>query len=262
VPVGRQGLYEGNSPDDIAIEGVKLTPGEFEPIGPGAVPMCVAVVTVVLSLLMFLGRWRRSSTDAASALPLEEAAQTAPKRWGLMLSASALTLVYAGVLQIGVVRYGYATVVYLLANFREQHGHHETHNLCRHASRETQGTDRAVVEAMGAPQFEYTAVNVKNKSHTITARVTIPDAGAQGVLLAHGSWFAGYALFVQDDRLVFVHNYLGLQEYRVDPALPCRVATARWPCIFIVPANTRGEPNCASMALWWARAGSHARFLR
>jgi arylsulfatase len=36
------------------------------------------------------------------------------------------------------------------------------------------------------------------------------------VLLAHGSWFAGYALFVQDDKLVYVHNYLGLQEYRVE----------------------------------------------
>jgi len=48
--------------------------------------------------------------------------------------------------------------------------------------------------------------------------VVIPETGAQGVLLAHGSWFAGYALFVQDDRLVYVHNYLGLQECRVQSA--------------------------------------------
>ena len=50
----------------------------------------------------------------------------------------------------------------------------------------------------GAPQFEYTAVNVKNRSHTITAEVEIPDGGAEGVLLAHGSWFAGYSLYVKD----------------------------------------------------------------
>lgn len=98
-------------------------------------------------------------------------------------------------------------------------------------------TNRYVYEAMGAPQFEYTAVNVKNKSHSITARVTIPAAGAQGVLLAHGSWFAGYALFVQDDRLVYVHNFLGLQEYRV-------TATATVPrgdCVLALHFHRTGE---------------------
>ncbi len=67
----------------------------------------------------------------------------------------------------------------------------------------------------GAPQFEYTAVNVKNRSHTITAEVDIPPGGAEGVLLAHGSWFAGYALYVKDRHLVYVHNHLGLAEYRI-----------------------------------------------
>jgi len=68
----------------------------------------------------------------------------------------------------------------------------------------------------GAPQFQYTAVDVKNRSHTITADVDIPAGGAEGVLLAHGSWFAGYSLYVRNRRLVYVHNYLGLDEYRVD----------------------------------------------
>jgi arylsulfatase len=67
----------------------------------------------------------------------------------------------------------------------------------------------------GAPQFDYTAVNVKNRSHTITAEVEIPPGGAEGVLLAHGSWFGGYSLYVQAQRLHYVHNYLGLAEYRV-----------------------------------------------
>ena len=66
-----------------------------------------------------------------------------------------------------------------------------------------------------APQFEYTAVDLKNRSHTITAEVEIPEAGAEGVLLAHGSWFAGYSLYVKNRRLVYVHNYLGLDEYRI-----------------------------------------------
>ena len=78
----------------------------------------------------------------------------------------------------------------------------------------TQG-NRYIYYPGGAPQFEYTAVNLKNRSHTITAEVEIPAGGAEGVLLAHGSWFAGYSLYVKDGRLVYVHNYLGMAEYRI-----------------------------------------------
>jgi arylsulfatase len=66
-----------------------------------------------------------------------------------------------------------------------------------------------------APQFQYTAANLRNRSHAITAEVEIPPGGAEGVLLAHGSWFAGYSLYVKAKRLVYVHNYLGLAEYRI-----------------------------------------------
>jgi arylsulfatase len=75
--------------------------------------------------------------------------------------------------------------------------------------------NRFVYYPGSAPQFEYTAVNVRNRSHVITADVEIPAEGAQGVLLAHGSWFAGYALYVKERRLVYVHNHLGLAEYRI-----------------------------------------------
>jgi arylsulfatase len=75
--------------------------------------------------------------------------------------------------------------------------------------------NRYVYYPAGAPQFHYTAVDVKNRSHTITAEVEIPEGGAEGVLLAHGSWFAGYSLYVKDRRLVYVHNHLGLAEYRI-----------------------------------------------
>src|SRR5688572_4155018 len=83
-------------------------------------------------------------------------------------------------------------------------------------------TNRYVYFPGGAPQFAYTAANLANRSHSITATVDIPEAGAEGVLLAHGSWFAGYSLYVKGRRLVYVHNHLGLAEYRIrsDAPLP------------------------------------------
>jgi hypothetical protein len=98
----------------------------------------------------------------------------------------------------------------------------------------SRASNRYVYYPGGAPSFEYTAANLKNRSHTITAHVEIPAGGAEaaggaveGVLLAHGSWFAGYSFYVQNGRLHYVHNFLGLAEYRVssDATLPAGPAT-------------------------------------
>ena len=44
---------------------------------------------------------------------------------------------------------------------------------------------------------------------------TCPGPGAQGVLFAHGSRFGGHALYVKDNRLHYVYNFLGIIEQRV-----------------------------------------------
>jgi arylsulfatase len=63
---------------------------------------------------------------------------------------------------------------------------------------------------------EHQAVNVRNRSFTIGALVDIPASGAQGVLFAHGARFGGHALYVKDDRLHYVNNFVGIVEQRVD----------------------------------------------
>jgi arylsulfatase len=76
-------------------------------------------------------------------------------------------------------------------------------------------TSRYVYYPDAAPLLDYVAVNIKNRSHSITASVIIPENGAEGVLLAQGSRFAGYSLFVKEGTLHYVHNYLGLAQYWV-----------------------------------------------
>ncbi|MBW2085581.1 MAG: arylsulfatase [Deltaproteobacteria bacterium] len=56
---------------------------------------------------------------------------------------------------------------------------------------------------------------IRNRSHYIQAEVDIPEEGAEGVLMAHGGRFAGYALYIKDNRLVYDHNYLGIEHYIV-----------------------------------------------
>lgn len=64
----------------------------------------------------------------------------------------------------------------------------------------------------GAVVPEAVAVDVKRRSHRITAEVEIPDGGAEGVLVAMGAITGGYSLYVADGRLQYVHNYVGAEE--------------------------------------------------
>ncbi len=70
--------------------------------------------------------------------------------------------------------------------------------------------DRYVFRPNTAPVSEEVAPNTKLRPHRITARVTIPDGGAQGVLLAQGGRFGGYSLFVVDGRAHYALNFAGL----------------------------------------------------
>ncbi|MGW9156459.1 arylsulfatase [Microbacterium sp. NPDC055665] len=56
---------------------------------------------------------------------------------------------------------------------------------------------------------ESVAVNVRGRSYKIIADVVL-DEGAQGVLFAHGSRFGGHSLFLKDNRLTYVYNFLGI----------------------------------------------------
>jgi arylsulfatase A-like enzyme len=62
---------------------------------------------------------------------------------------------------------------------------------------------------------ENSVLNLKNKSHTVTAEIVVPDDGANGVVIAQGGAFAGWALYLLDSKLMYCHNMLGLQRFKV-----------------------------------------------
>ena len=81
----------------------------------------------------------------------------------------------------------------------------------------------------GRTRFEYSgtlsgvpaasAPNILDKSYTITADVTIPEGGAEGVIATEGGRFGGYALYLSKGdlgighaRVVFLYNLLDLER--------------------------------------------------
>ena len=72
----------------------------------------------------------------------------------------------------------------------------------------------------GSPVPEAAAVNVRNRSHRVTAEVEVPEGGAEGVLLAQGSVLGGWSFHLVEDRLVYAHNLSGYRQYRVEGPAP------------------------------------------
>jgi arylsulfatase len=62
-----------------------------------------------------------------------------------------------------------------------------------------------------APVPEGVAVNVRGRSYKILSNVEITNANASGVIFAHGSRFGGHSLFLKDQKLHYVYNFLGIQ---------------------------------------------------
>jgi arylsulfatase A-like enzyme len=68
----------------------------------------------------------------------------------------------------------------------------------------------------GAEIPESVAPNIRNRSYTIAVEATIDTEEAGGVLLAQGARFGGHALYIQDGKLKYVYNFVGLQEQVVE----------------------------------------------
>ena len=73
-------------------------------------------------------------------------------------------------------------------------------------------------------------INLKNKSHTITAEVEIPKNGANGVIIAQAGRFGGWSFYLKDGKPTYTYNWLGLQRYTVaaKQAVPAGKATLRF----------------------------------
>ena len=67
---------------------------------------------------------------------------------------------------------------------------------------------------------ESSVVNIKNKSFAVTTDIEVPDKGAEGVFIAQGGRFGGWALYAKSGKGKFVYNVLGIKEYSIEADQP------------------------------------------
>ena len=74
------------------------------------------------------------------------------------------------------------------------------------------GNSQVLFGSMGRLS-ENSVVNVKNKSHAVTAEIVVPAAGAEGVIIAQGGNIGGWSLYAKGGKLKYCYNLLGIQQF-------------------------------------------------
>ncbi len=62
---------------------------------------------------------------------------------------------------------------------------------------------------------ETQAVNLRNRSFSIGVLLDISESGGNGVLIAQGSRFGGFSLYIENNRLHYINNFVGVLEQKV-----------------------------------------------
>jgi len=82
------------------------------------------------------------------------------------------------------------------------------------------GTSQILARGMGGLN-ENALINIKNKSHSITAKVIVPEGRpCEGVILSQGGFAAGWIFYVKDRRLTYCYNFGALEKYVISSTGP------------------------------------------
>ncbi len=87
-----------------------------------------------------------------------------------------------------------------------------------------QGRRQLLFSGMGR-LTENSVLNIKNKSHAVTAEIVVPDGGADGVIVAQGGVTGGWSLYVKEGKATYTYNFFGLERYYVRGEQPLPAGT-------------------------------------
>jgi arylsulfatase A-like enzyme len=61
---------------------------------------------------------------------------------------------------------------------------------------------------------------VKNKSHSVTANLVVPESGASGVIITQGGAVGGWTLYAHQGHLKYCYNLFGIEYYMITAETP------------------------------------------
>ena len=80
--------------------------------------------------------------------------------------------------------------------------------------------------------------NIRGRSFAVGASLAEVQAGCEGVIFAQGSRFGGHALFVQEGKVIYLYNFLGIDSFKFEGPMPTGRVT-----IGVVFTKEREQPK-------------------
>ncbi|MGI9253806.1 MAG: arylsulfatase, partial [Thermomicrobiales bacterium] len=103
---------------------------------------------------------------------------------------------------------------------------------------------------------EGSAPKFSSVHHTITVKATIPEGGADGVLVALGGDSAGFTLYVKDQRLHYEYNWFNFERYKVSSSDPVPAGEVTMGFDFVPESPAPGSPADVTLSINGAAVGS------
>jgi arylsulfatase A-like enzyme len=77
------------------------------------------------------------------------------------------------------------------------------------------GNTQLLFSGMGR-LLENCVLNLKNKSHSVTAEIVVPEQGAEGVIICQGANIGGWSLYAKGGKLKYCYNWGGFKHFFVE----------------------------------------------
>jgi arylsulfatase len=77
------------------------------------------------------------------------------------------------------------------------------------------GDTQLLFEGMGR-LLENCVLSIKNKSHSVTAEIVVPEKGAEGVIISQGANIGGWSLYAKGGKLKYCYNWGGFKQFFVE----------------------------------------------
>lgn len=104
--------------------------------------------------------------------------------------------------------------------------------------------------------LENAFVNVKNRTHSITAELEIPEGGASGVILCQGGRFGGWSLYLDHGIPKYHYNWLGREQYDVAATEPVPPGKATVRLDFVYDGGGYGKGGTGTIYVSNKKVGS------
>jgi arylsulfatase len=102
---------------------------------------------------------------------------------------------------------------------------------------------------------ENSVLNIKNKSHSVTAEIAVPASGAEGVIVAQGGNIGGWTLYAKGGKLKYCYNLLGVHRFYAESDRPIPSGDHQVRMEFAYDGGGLGKGGTASLFIDGTKVG-------